>query len=271
MAGAGVLHEHPVLAVNGNKKLRPGQGQHQFLVFLEAMAGHVDALAFAVDDLGAKHHQLVNRVHHRDGVPGNRAGGENNRVGGLDLHLWVLAAGDAAECRQRFPLAAGHQQQRLAIGDVVDLFDRYKEFVRCPHVTELSSLGDHIEHRAAQQADLAAVLEGQLKDHRNPMNGAGEGGDDDPPFGIGDVAIEIVEHRTLRRTEARHLGIGGITEQTEDTLLAVVSQTGHVEMLSINRGVIKFEITGEDHRSHGCGDGQRVAVSHRVGVANEFH
>ena len=51
----------------------------------------------------------------------------------------------------------------------------------------------------------------------------------------------------------------------------MVGQTGDIEMLTIHRRVVKLEITGEDHRAHGCGDGQRKAVGHRVGVANELH
>ena len=96
MAGFGVLHKHPVLPMNGNKKLGLGESQHQLLIFLEAMAGHMDTLSLAVNNLGAKHHQLVDRVHHGNGVPRDRTGGENNRVCGFHLHLRVITARDAA-------------------------------------------------------------------------------------------------------------------------------------------------------------------------------
>ena len=92
MGRAGVLHQHPVLAVHGHHELGLGQRQHQLLVFLEAVTRNVDALAFAIHNLGAKHHQLVDGVHHRDGVPGDGAGREDDRVGALDLNLGMLTA-----------------------------------------------------------------------------------------------------------------------------------------------------------------------------------
>ena len=103
------------------------------------------------------------------------------------------------------------------------------------------------------------------------MNRAGEGGDDHPPFGIGDVAIQVGEDRALRRAEARNLGVGGIAEQTEDALVTVVGKASHVEVFAVDRGVVELEVTRENHGSHRCGDGQREAVGHRVGVADELH
>ena len=266
-----VGHQHPVLAVHRHEVLGLGEGQHQLLVFLEAMARHVDAFALAVNHLGAEHHQAVNGVDHRDGVARDRAGGKNDRVGGFHLHLRMLTAGNAAEGRQRFALATGHQQQGFPIGQITDLLDRHKQIVGGTHVAQLPRLGDHVEHRAAQQAHLAAVLERQLQDHRDAVNRAGKGGDDHPAFGLGNVAIQAGEHRALRRAETGHLGVGGIAEQAQHTLLAVMGQAGHVEGLAIHRRVVELEVTGEDHGAHGGGDGQREAVGHRVGVADELH
>ena len=82
--------------MDGNKELGLGESQHQLLVFLEAVARHVNAFALAIDNLGAKHHQLVDRVHHRDGVPRDRTRRENDRVGGFHLHLRVITTGDPA-------------------------------------------------------------------------------------------------------------------------------------------------------------------------------
>ena len=183
----------------------------------------------------------------------------------------MLAAGDPAESGQRFALAAGHQQQGFAIGQVADLLDRHEQLVGGAHVAQLARLGNHIEHGAAQQAHLAAVLEGQLQNHRHPVNRAGEGGDDHPAFGLGDVTIQVGEHRPLAGGKAGHLGVGGVAEQTQHPLLTMVSEARHIKGLTIHRGVVELEVTGEDHRAHRGGDGQREAVGHRVGVADELH
>ena len=183
----------------------------------------------------------------------------------------MLAAGDAAESRQRFSLTSRHQEQGFAIGQIVDLLNRHKQIIGRAHVAKFASFGDHIEHRAAQQTHLAAVLERQLKNHGHPMDRTGKGGDDHPALRLRHAAIEIGKHRTLWRTETRYLGVGGVAEETEHTLITVMCQAGDVEVLTIHRGVIKFEITGENHRAHRSGDSQRKAIRHRVGVADELH
>ena len=92
-----VGNEHAVLTVHWHEIFGLGEGQHQFLIFLETVAGNVNTLALAVNHLRAQHHQPVDGVDHRDGVPRNRAGREDDRVGALYLHLGVITAGDAAE------------------------------------------------------------------------------------------------------------------------------------------------------------------------------
>ena len=50
-----------------------------------------------------------------------------------------------------------------------------------------------------------------------------------------------------------------------------MGKTGDVEVLAVHRSVVELEVTGEnDHASRSC-DRQRVAVGHRVGVADELH
>ncbi len=64
MAGAGMLHEHAVLTMHGHEILRTGEGQHQLLIFLEAVARHVNAFPLPIDNLGPQDHQFIDRVHH---------------------------------------------------------------------------------------------------------------------------------------------------------------------------------------------------------------
>ncbi len=94
------------------------------------------------------------------------------------------------------------------------------------------------------------------------MNRAGEGGDDHPSFRLSDMPVQVGEHGTFRRAVTRHLRIRGITEQTEHALIPVMGKTSQVEVLTIHRGVIKLEITRENHSAHWGRDRQRKAVGH---------
>ena len=183
----------------------------------------------------------------------------------------MVAAGDTAQGSKGLPLAAGHQQQGFAVGQVANLLDRHEQFIRAAHVAKLARLGDHVEHGAAQQTDLAAMLHRQLEDHRDPVGRAGKGGENHPAFGITNVAIEVGEHGPLRRRETGQLGVGGITEKAQHPLLAVVGHALDVEILAIDRGVVEFEVAGEDHHASGGGNRQGEAVGEGVGVADELH
>ena len=66
--------QHAMFAMHRHEEAGPGQGQHQLFIFLGSVAGDMDAFAFAINHLGAKHHQAVDGIDHRNGVPGNRAG-----------------------------------------------------------------------------------------------------------------------------------------------------------------------------------------------------
>ena len=158
------------------------------------MARDVNTLALAINHLGAEHHQPVNGVHHRDGVARDRAGRENNRVGAFHLHLGMLTTGDSAQGCQGLTLATSHQQQGFAVWQIAYLLDRHKQIIGGAHVTQLPRLGNNVEHGAAQQSHLAAVLEGQLQNHRHPVNRAGKSCDDHPAFCLGDVTIQAREH-----------------------------------------------------------------------------
>ncbi len=85
------------------------------------------------------------------------------------------------------------------------------------------------------------------------------------------MAIQAWEYRALGGAEARHLSVGGVAEQAKHALVAVMGQASHIKGLAIHRRVVKLKVAGEDNRAHRGGDGQRKAVCHRVGVADELH
>ena len=97
-----------MFAMHRHEEAGPGQGQHQLFIFLGSVAGDMDAFAFAINHLGAKHHQAVDGVDHRNGVAGNRAGRKNDGVAAFDLNLGMVTAGNATQGRQRLALATSH-------------------------------------------------------------------------------------------------------------------------------------------------------------------
>ena len=66
-----VLHQHAVLAVDGQKILGPGEGQHQLVVFLGTVTRDVNAFVFAIDHLSPAHHELIDGVNHCNGIAWN--------------------------------------------------------------------------------------------------------------------------------------------------------------------------------------------------------
>ena len=59
-----VADEHAVLAMHRHEKLGSGECQHQLLILLATVARHMNALTLAVDNLGAEHHQAIDRIDH---------------------------------------------------------------------------------------------------------------------------------------------------------------------------------------------------------------
>ena len=104
------------------------------------------------------------------------------------------------------------------------------------------------------------MLHRQLEDHCHPVGGAGKGGEDYPAFRGADMAIEIRKYSPLWRGEAGQFGIGGVGEQAEHPLLAVMRHALNIEGFTIDGGVVKFEITGEYNNAYWGGNRQGEAV-----------
>jgi len=62
---------------------------------------------------------------------------------------------------------------------------------------------------------------------------------DHPTFGLGEVAIQVRETRPTASgsVERRKLGVGGITEQAEHALFAVMGHPLDVEVFANSTGV----------------------------------
>ena len=270
LGGFAVLHQHAMFPMDRDEKPGAGEGKHQLLVFLGAMARHMDALVFAVDHRGPLHHESVDDVDHGNGVAGDGAGGKDDRVRGLELYMGMLGPGNPAQGSQVFSLAAGHEQQQLPIRHIPQLLHGEEEVVGTADVAQFPGLGDHVEHGASQKTHPAAVLEGQLQDHADPVNRAGKGGHQDAALRLGNVAIQVGEHCPLRRRKAGQLRIGGVAKQAQDPIFPVPGQAMQIKSLPIHGGVVKLEVPGEDNDAHRSGDGQGETIGDGVGIANEL-
>ena len=70
LRGLGVALELLELTVHGQEKLRVGQRQHELLLLLAGMAGHVGVVHIFVDDLGPKSQQAVDDLVTVFSLPG---------------------------------------------------------------------------------------------------------------------------------------------------------------------------------------------------------
>jgi hypothetical protein len=85
------------------------------------VAGDVHGGVLLVQHLGTVLRQAVDRVVHAQLVPGDRAGGDDDRVAALDLDRRVVVVGDARERGQRLALRARAEDQLLAGRKLVEV------------------------------------------------------------------------------------------------------------------------------------------------------
>ena len=80
LRGLGVALELLELTVHGQEELRVGQRQHELLLLLAGMAGHVGIVHIFVNDLGPESQQAVDDLGDGLFIAGDRAGRDDDEV-----------------------------------------------------------------------------------------------------------------------------------------------------------------------------------------------
>ena len=254
----------PVLAVDGHERLRTDDVQEREQLVTTAVPGDVDVGIAAVEHLGAAAGQSVDHPGNRLLIAGDRRRRDEHGVALLQLDGPVLARRHQRQRRERLSLAAGRDDThlgRIHITDLVDGDDLVGGNIEC-----LQGAGDiHVpDHRAAEEGDLPARVDGGVDDLLDPVQVAGETGSNDPAARLGDDVVEAVPERRLRRYEPGPLGVGAVGEKQPDSLPAELGKRGQVGRTPVDRSRVELEVARVDDDPFWRIEGHPGAVRNRV-------
>ena len=226
------------------------------------MAGHVGVVHIFVDDLGPERQQAVDDLGDGLFIAGDRAGRDDDEVIGADAHLTVAGLRHAGQRAQRLALAAGGDEHDLLRRVFVDFVNRDKHIIRRVQVAQLAGHLGVGDHAAPTDGDLAARLNRQVDDLLHAVDVGGERCHDDAALaGLGKQAAHAFGDGLFSGGEARALCVGGICQQRQHTLAAILGNRGQVgHSVAGQRRVVDLEVTGvDDHARRAVdGEGQRV-------------
>ncbi len=88
------------------------------------------------------------------------------------------------------------------------------------------------------------MLDGHVRHLLKAVDVAGEGGHDDPPLCDVEVVFEGVADLLFGLGVARPLHVGGVGQQAQNALAAVVGQTVDIDGLPVQGREIDLEVAG---------------------------
>ena len=269
-----MLFQLLIFAVDGQEILGSGQGEHQLLLFLTGVAGDMDVVHALIDDFCAQQEQTVDDLGHALLVAGDGLGRDDDEVAGADAHLTVAAGSHAAQGAQRLALTAGGHQHHLFRRILVYLIDADEGAFRDVHIAQLLSHGGIVDHAAAAEGHLAAILHGEVDDLLDAVDVGREGRNDDAlVLRPGKQAADTGGHLLLGGGEAGTLRVGGVAQQSQHALLTVLRQSRKVGGAAGQRGVVDLEVAGLDDGAGRAVDGEsyrvRDGVVHMDGLHGE--
>ena len=174
----------------------------------------------------------------------------------------MFLVGDPHQGRRRFSLAAGGHEHNLLRGKVPGLIQGNQYPVWNVQVSHVAGHVYVVHHAPAHDAHFPFMLVRGVYHLLDAGNKGGEGRHHDPPFCLADDPVEGLVHDPLGRCEAGQLGVGGVGAEQQDSTGAVFGQSGQVNRVAVDRGVVDLEVPGVNHRpnrsfddhSHGIGD-----------------
>ena len=142
------------------------------------------------------------------------------------------------------------------------------------HIAQLLRHGSVVDHAAAAEGHLAAILHGQIDDLLHTVDVGRKGCNDDALVaGAGKQAAHTGGHLLLGGGKARALCVGGVAQQGQHTALPILGQGGQVGHAAGQRGVIDLKVAGLNDGTgravDGKGHGIRDGVVHMDGLHGE--
>ena len=270
-ADLGMLAQHPILAVHGDKVTRLRQREHHLQLLLAGMTGDVQRRVAVIDDLRALLKQLVNDAADRDLVARNGRGRDDDAVAGVDRDLFVLGKRHTVQRRHRLTLAAGADDNGLAARQAADLRHVHHDAVRNVHIAELRRNAHDVFHAAAGDADLALILCRHVDNLLQAMDIGRKRRDDDALVTVLKELIKAVDHARFRGAVAGTLHVRGVRQQREHALVAELAETRQVDHAALNGREVDLEVTRVDDGADRRFDRQRNGIGNAVVRMDELH
>ena len=260
-----VLLEHLLLAVDGNEVLRLDQRMDELQLLLARVTGDVHLVHALIYDLTPALQELVDDVADGALVAGDGLCGNDDEIARADRDLAVVGISHARERGHRLALRAGGREDDLLRRIVFELVDINDHVVGHVDVAQLLGNLHIVDHGAAGEGELAAILNRAVDDLLDAADIGREGRDDDALMARGgEELLKAVGDLLLRGRIAGTLGVGALREQREHTLVAESRKAVEVGHPALDGGVVDLEVAGVDDHTrrsvHRDGDSVRDAV-----------
>jgi hypothetical protein len=267
----GVAEEMAIFTVNRDEIFWLAELQDELLFFLAGMAGDVDGAAgiVVIDERAAAEHVVE---HAEDGlvVAGDDARGEDDGVIFVDGDEAVVVDGDARHRGHRLGLAAAGEHDDTARIEAANVLRTDDHAVGNAQVAHRVRDFDVVDHAAADERDFAVNARGDVDDLLNPVDAAGEAGENDAPRSGTAEIFETRDNGAFGRREAGALDVGGVGEEREDAFVAVAREGVKIESGAVDGGLIDLEVAGVDDDAERCANGEGDAVDGAVGYGDKL-
>ena len=197
-------------------------------------------------------------------------GGDDDRVAEADVDL-VGGVGHAVEAAHGLPLAAGGDDADLVVVELAKVVHLHDPILGDVHIAQVLGVGHDLLHALAREADDPIVLDGHVRHLLEAVDVTGEGGHDDAALGDVEVVLEGLADLPLGLGVPGPLHVGGVGQEAQDPLAAVVGQAIDVDGLAVEGRQIDLEIARVEDHPKGRGDGQGHRAGDRVAGLDELH
>ena len=234
------------------------------------MPGNVHGGDLLVEHLRPALGQTVDRVVHAKLVPRHRLRGQDHRVAPVDPHGRMVVVRDSRQGRHRLALAARAENHRLARRELLELPRPDERVVGRLEVAEIPRDVEVLPHRAADDADLASGLDGDVDGLLHPVDVRGEARHEHAPLPRRDDLAERLADEALGAGESWALRVRRVTQHQVDATIPDVRETADIGAQPVDRRVIELVVAGvEDPQAAGL-EHDRDRVRDRVRHADEL-
>ena len=126
-----------------------------------------------------------------------------------------------------------------------------------------------LPHRAADDGDLAADLDGDVDRLLHPVDVRREARDQDAALEPRDDLLERLADEPLRASDARTLGVRRVAEHEVDALRAELGEAADIRAQAVHRRVVELPVAGVQDPAGGRLQDDRDRVGDRVRDADE--